>query len=192
VVGQAATAAGIDLDDGAALADLATRLDIRFSGDRILVGGADVTHAVRSAAAGSAASRVAVHPAVRSALLQRQRAFRAPPGLVADGRDMGSVVFSDARLKVYLTASVAERARRRHAQLLSPSNNTDKPLNQKGVDGSLAALEQELSERDARDASRPNAPLKVCPGAVVIDSTELGIDAVVEKVMQAARDAGLV
>lgn len=192
VVGQAATAAGIDLEDGGALADLATRLDIRFSGGRILVGGTDVTQAVRSADAGSAASRVAVHPAVRSALLQRQRAFRVPPGLVADGRDMGSVVFSDARLKVYLTASVAERARRRYAQLLSTTNHADKPLNQKGVDDSLAALEQELSERDARDASRPSAPLKVCPGAVVIDSTELGIDAVVERVMQAARDAGLV
>ncbi|MBU3693218.1 MAG: 3-phosphoshikimate 1-carboxyvinyltransferase [Rhodocyclaceae bacterium] len=186
VVGHAAETAGIDLDDGVALAALACRLDIRFAGERIMVDGADVSAAVRSAAAGTAASRVAVHPALRAALLQRQRAFRNLPGLVADGRDMGSVVFSDARLKIYLTASVAERARRRHLQL------QNKTLNHKGDGVSLAALEQELAERDARDASRLTAPLKVCPGAVVIDSTELGIDAVVDRVMQAARDAGLV
>jgi cytidylate kinase len=133
-----------------------------------------------------AASRVAVHPALRAALMQRQRAFRNAPGLVADGRDMGSVVFSDAPLKVYLTASVAARALRRHKQLQNKALNG----NQDGV--SLPALEQELVTRDARDAARATAPLKVCPGAVVIDSTELGIDAVVDAVMQAVRDAGLV
>jgi 3-phosphoshikimate 1-carboxyvinyltransferase len=186
VVGHAAETAGIDLDDGTALAALARRLEIRFDGERIVVDGADVSEAVRSAAAGVAASRVAVHPELRTALLQRQRAFRNAPGLVADGRDMGSVVFSDARLKVYLTASVAERARRRYKQL------QNKTLNHKGDGVSLPALEQELAERDARDASRPTAPLKVSPGAVVIDSTELGIEAVVDQVMQARRDAGLV
>ena len=186
VVGHAATQHGVDLDDGEALAALAHRLDIRFAGERILVDGADVSDTVRSAAAGVAASRVAVHPALRAALMQRQRAFRNAPGLVADGRDMGSVVFSDAPLKVYLTASVAARALRRHKQL------QNKTLNGKQDGVSLAALEQELAERDARDAARATAPLKVCPGAVVIDSTELGIDAVVDAVMQAVRDAGLV
>ena len=185
VVGHAAEAAGIDLDDGVALAALARRLDIRFDGERILVDGREVSDAVRSAAAGVAASRVAVHAPLRAALLQRQRVFREAPGLVADGRDMGSVVFSDARLKVYLTASVAARALRRYKQL------QDKHLNQKDGGVSLAALEQELVERDARDAARATAPLKICPGAVVIDSSELGIDAVVARVMQAVRDAGL-
>ena len=185
VVGHAATQHGVDLDDGEALARLAQRLDIRFDGERIVVDGADVSDAVRSAEAGVAASRVAVHPALRAALLQRQRAFRSMPGLVADGRDMGSVVFSDAPLKVYLTASVAARAQRRLLQLQT------KGLSDKGNGVSLAALEQDLADRDARDASRPTAPLRVSPGAVVIDSTELGIDAVVDRVMQAARDAGL-
>jgi len=185
VVGHAAEAAGIDLDDGVALAALARRLDIRFDGERILVDGREVSDAVRSAAAGVAASRVAVHAPLRAALLQRQRVFREAPGLVADGRDMGSVVFSDACLKVYLTASVAARALRRYKQL------QDKHLNQKDGGVSLAALEQELVERDARDAARATAPLKICPGAVVIDSSELGIDAVVARVMQAVRDAGL-
>jgi 3-phosphoshikimate 1-carboxyvinyltransferase len=186
VIGHAATQHGVDLDDGEALAALAQQLDIRFEGDRILVDCAEVSDAVRTAAAGVAASRVAVHPALRAALMQRQRAFRNAPGLVADGRDMGSVVFSDAPLKVYLTASVAARALRRHKQLQNKALNG----NQDGV--SLPALEQELVTRDARDAARATAPLKVCPGAVVIDSTELGIDAVVDAVMQAVRDAGLV
>jgi len=192
VVGHAATQRGIDLDDGAALAKLAHALDIRFDGERVVVDGSDVSDAVRSAAGGVAASRVAVHPALRAALLQRQRAFRAAPGLVADGRDMGSVVFSDAPLKIFLTASVAARALRRFKQLQGKPQSTDKPLNGKEDGVRLPALEQELAERDARDASRATAPLKVCPGAVVIDSTELGIDAVVERVMQAVRDAGLV
>jgi cytidylate kinase len=117
--------------------------------------------------------------------MQRQRAFRNPPGLVADGRDMGSVVFSDAQLKLYLTATVAVRAQRRFLQL------QNKSLNGKDNDVSLAALEQELAERDARDAARASAPLKVCRDAIVIDSTELGIDAVVDAVMAAAGDAGL-
>ena len=192
VVGHAAVHHGVDLDNGTALAELAQRLDIRFDGERIVVDGRDVSDAVRSAAAGVAASRVAVHPPLRAALLQAQRAFRDAPGLVADGRDMGSVVFSDARLKVYLTASVSARASRRYKQLQAKALLQDKPLNGNEDGGSLAALERELAERDARDAARATAPLKVCPGAVVIDSTELGIDAVVERVMQAARDAGLV
>jgi len=192
VVGHAATQQGVELDDGEALARLAHGLDIRFDGDRILVNGEDVGDAVRSAAGGVAASRVAVHPPLRAALMHRQRAFRNAPGLVADGRDMGSVVFSDAQLKIYLTASVAARALRRYKQLQAKAPSQDKPLNGKEDGVSLAALEQELAERDARDAARATAPLKVCPGAVVIDSTELGIDAVVERVMQAVRDAGLV
>lgn len=191
VVAHAAMQRGVDLDDAAALATLALGLDVCFEGERIVVDGANVSDAVRSAATGAAASRVAVHPALRAALMQRQRAFRNPPGLVADGRDMGSVVFGDARLKVYLTASIAARAVRRHKQLQEKLSLQDKALNHKEDGGSLAALERDLAERDARDAARTVAPLKICPGAVVIDSTDLGIDTVVTQVMQAVRDAGL-
>ncbi|MFZ4553452.1 MAG: bifunctional 3-phosphoshikimate 1-carboxyvinyltransferase/cytidylate kinase [Burkholderiales bacterium] len=185
LVALAALEQRVNLQDGDAVAHVATTLDAQFDGDRIFLGGHEVSAAARSATNGVAASQVAVHGAVRAALMQRQRAFRNPPGLVADGRDMGSVVFSDAQLKLYLTATVAVRAQRRFLQL------QNKSLNGKDNGVSLAALEQELAERDARDAARASAPLKVCRDAIVIDSTELGIDAVVDAVMAAAGDAGL-
>ena len=119
-----------------------------------------------------AASRVAAMPSVRMELLDRQRAFARPPGLVADGRDMGTVVFPDAGLKIYLTASAEERARRRHNQ-----------LKEKGLDVSLAALSQEIRERDRRDSSRAVAPLRPAEDAVVIDSTGIPIEGVVEEVL---------
>jgi cytidylate kinase len=121
---------------------------------------------------------VATLPAVRAALVERQRAFREPPGLVADGRDMGSVIFADSRLKIFLTASVAERARRRYKQ-----------LKDKGIDVSLSALSDDMAERDRRDAERAIAPLKACPDARILDTTSMSIDRVVATVLDWAVDA---
>jgi cytidylate kinase len=141
--------------------------------------GRDVTEQIRLESAGQGASRVAAWPEVRAALLARQRAFARPPGLVADGRDMGTVVFPDAPLKIYLTASAEERALRRHKQ-----------LKDKGCDVSLAALSREITERDLRDSTRAVAPLKPAADAVQIDSTAMPVGAVVARVLQlAARTA---
>ena len=174
--------AGLAPDDPAGHARLAGAMDIRFEvdengGERVLLDGDVVTQEIRSETAGNAASRVAAWPAVRSALFETQRRFMQPPGLVADGRDMGSVVFPDARLKIFLTASADERARRRHKQ-----------LKEKGLDVNLAALSAEIAERDRRDATREVAPLVACRDAVVIDSTSLDIDAVVDRVLALARE----
>jgi len=182
LVALAGERAGLDASDQAGHAALAGSLDIRFEVDdagaeRVLLGGEDITRELRSEKAGNAASRVAAWPDVRKALFQRQRRFMQPPGLVADGRDMGSVVFRDAGLKIFLTASAEERARRRYKQ-----------LKEKGLGVNLAALSAEISERDRRDATREVAPLVACEDAVVIDSTALGIDAVVERVLELARD----
>lgn len=182
LVALAGDRAGLDASDQAGHAALAGSLDIRFEVDeagaeRVLLGGEDITRELRSEKAGNAASRVAAWPDVRKALFQRQRRFMQPPGLVADGRDMGSVVFQDAGLKIFLTASAEERARRRHKQ-----------LKEKGLSVNLAALSAEISERDRRDATREVAPLVACEDAVVIDSTALDIDAVVERVLELARD----
>ena len=182
LVALAGDRAGLDASDQAGHAALAGSLDIRFEVDeagaeRVLLGGEDITRELRSEKAGNAASRVAAWPDVRKALYQRQRRFMQPPGLVADGRDMGSVVFQDAGLKIFLTASAEERARRRYKQ-----------LKEKGLGVNLAALSAEISERDRRDATREVAPLVACEDAVVIDSTALGIDAVVERVLELARD----
>lgn len=182
LVALAGDRAGLDASDQAGHAALAGSLDIRFEVDeagteRVLLGGEDITRELRSEKAGNAASRVAAWPDVRKALFQRQRRFMQPPGLVADGRDMGSVVFRDAGLKIFLTASAEERARRRHKQ-----------LKEKGLGVNLAALSAEISERDRRDATREVAPLVACEDAVVIDSTALDIDAVVERVLELARD----
>ena len=136
--------------------------------ERVALDGRDVSDALRSEEAGQGASRVAAWPAVRQALLARQRAFAAPPGLVADGRDMGTVVFPGAALKIFLTASPQERALRRHKQ-----------LKDKGSDVSLPALSREIAERDLRDQTRAVAPLKAAPDACVIDSTGLSVEAVV-------------
>lgn len=145
----------------------------------MLLAGEDVTRAIRGEDVASAASQVAVVPEVRAALVNLQRSFRRPPGLVADGRDMGSVIFPDAGLKIFLTASAEERARRRHKQ-----------LKDQGMDVSLAALSADISQRDQRDASRQVAPLRPAAGAVLIDSTGRTAEEVVEEVLARARERG--
>ena len=177
VVALAARRRGVALDDATALAQVATDLDVRFdvatSGEeRIVLDGDDVTAEIRTEAAGAGASQVAALPAVRDALLERQRAFRRRPGLVADGRDMGTQVFPDATLKVFLTASPAERAIRRYKQLKG-----------KGIDVSLAALSRDIEERDRRDSERSIAPLTAAKDARVLDSTGLSIDAATQTVL---------
>jgi cytidylate kinase len=175
---------GVALDSEPALAELAARLDARFPGGadkpRVLLDGLDVTEAIRSEVAGDGASRVAALPGVRRALIERQRAFRRPPGLVADGRDMGAVIFPDANLKVYLTASVEERARRRHKQ-----------LKDKGIDVSLSALSRDMVERDRRDSDRSIAPLKPSDDALILDTTGIDIPRVVDVVLHWAAERRL-
>jgi cytidylate kinase len=171
LVALAALRRDVSLDDASALATVAAALDVRFeSGSgRILLEGEDVTEAIRAEEVGQGASRVAALPAVREALLERQRDFRAAPGLVADGRDMGTVVFPDAEVKVFLTASLEERARRRHKQLI-----------EQGVSASLDRLFRELEARDRRDQTRAVAPLKPATDAVVVDTTGLSIEEVLQ------------
>ncbi|MFI4887010.1 MAG: (d)CMP kinase [Steroidobacterales bacterium] len=167
---------GLDATDVAGHARLAAGMQVVFgvgTDARVMLDGQDVTQAIRTETAGQGASRVAAWPEVRTALLERQRAFARPPGLVADGRDMGTVVFPAAHLKVYLTASAQERALRRYKQL-------------KGKDSgvSLSALSREITERDARDSTRAVAPLIPAPDAEVIDSTGLSIEEVVGRVLE--------
>jgi len=166
--------------DEAGHADIAQNLDVQFGlgphgGEQIWLAGAEVSRAIRTEQAGEGASRVAAMPAVRAALLDRQRAFAGPPGLVADGRDMGTVVFPAAALKIFLTASAEERARRRYNQ-----------LKDKGLGANLAALSLEIAERDRRDATRAVAPLRPADDAVIVDSTAMTIDAVVARVLELA------
>jgi cytidylate kinase len=172
LVALASLRAKIPATDGKALSSLAQGLAMEFRDDRIFLSGQDVTDELRAEACGVRASEVAPLPELRKALLERQRSFRRPPGLVADGRDMGTVVFPDATLKVFLTASVEERARRRHKQ-----------LKDKGIHANLAALSRDLAERDARDATRASAPLKAAPDAVQLDTSELTIEQVVARVL---------
>ena len=176
-VGVAAGWAGIDLDDAGALVRCAFDAQVAFreTGDgelRVLVNGHDATDELRTETAGAAASAIAAIPAVRTVLKDRQRAFRQSPGLVADGRDMGTVIFPDAPFKVFLTASAEERAGRRYKQ-----------LKEKGVSVTMDGLLREILARDARDASRSVAPLRPAEGAVHIDTTGLGIDEVVGRVL---------
>jgi cytidylate kinase len=171
-------------DDGPRLAELARRLDVVFESGAVRLGGADVSEAIRQEEVSAAASRVAIHPEVRDALLARQRTFRQPPGLVADGRDMGTVVFKDAPVKVFVTASAEERARRRHKQLI-----------EKGISISIESLLRDIRDRDARDGNRATAPLKPAPDAVILDTTDMTIDSAIAFVldryrMQAAEDNG--
>ena len=179
LLGLAGRQSGISLNDGAALSVLALKLDIVFltaensEEGRVLLDGEDVTDAMRTEAAGSDASVIAVIPAVRAALLERQRGFAQMPGLVADGRDMGTVVFPHASLKIFLTASVEERARRRYNQLIN-----------KGLDADQAALIHELNVRDERDRQRAVAPLMPAADAILIDTTSLRIDEVVAQVLR--------
>jgi CMP/dCMP kinase len=177
LVALAGLDAGLAPDDEPGHARAAKRLDVTFStnaaGEEVVrLAGEDVTARLRTEAAGTAASRVAAMPSVRTVLLDRQRAFARPPGLVADGRDMGTVVFPEAGLKIYLTASAEERARRRHKQ-----------LKEKGLDVSLAALSQEILERDRRDSTRAVAPLRAAADAVMIDSTGMPIEGVVDAIL---------
>jgi cytidylate kinase len=165
-----------DLDDEEALARVAEDMDVLFRGDEILLEDEDVSPHVRHEAVGNRASEVARMPAVRQALLARQRAFRQPPGLVADGRDIGTVVFPDAALKIFLTASPEVRAERRYKQLI-----------EKGISANLRALSRDLAERDARDANRPVAPLVPAPDSQVLDSSALSIDEVAERILSLYR-----
>ena len=163
-------------DDADALALLARDVDVAFEAGRAMLRGRDVTDALRAEDVSSAASRIAVHPSVRSALLARQRAFRRQPGLVAEGRDMGSVVFVDALLKVFLTASAEARADRRYKQLIA-----------KGISVTLDSLLRDIRERDARDSARATAPLKPAADAVILDTTDLTIDAAIGAVLDMYR-----
>ena len=165
LVALKASRRGTSLDDADALAGLARDLDVRFLAQGIELDGEDATTAIRDEATSEGASRVAVHPAVRAALLARQRAFRRPPGLVADGRDMGTVVFPDAATKVFVTATPEARASRRQGQLA-----------ERGVHADLRGLLDEIRARDERDAGRAIAPLKPADDAVVLDTTALTIE----------------
>jgi cytidylate kinase len=172
LVALASLNAGVAPDDAPGLARLAETLAVRFAGDDVFLDGANVSLAMYDERCGERASQVAQHPAVRSALLVRQRAFRRPPGLVADGRDMGTIVFPDAALKVFLTASSEERARRRYNQ-----------LKQKGIHANLRALSRDLAARDARDTARAVAPLTRAADAKALECSSLPVDAVVETVL---------
>ncbi len=176
LVGLAVAEGDTSFADEAAVAAVARGLDVVFQHGRVYLAGADVTDAIRTEAAGNDASRVAALPAVRAALLAWQRSYARPPGLVADGRDMGTVVFPRAALKVFLDASAEERAVRRHKQ-----------LKEKGIDASLSDLAAEIRERDQRDRNRAVAPLKAAEDALIIDSTSIGVDEVLTRVLRAAR-----
>ena len=182
VLALAARTREVSLDDDEILARLVESLAITFTaGDatdpvRTLLDGVDVTGEIRTEQCGNDASRVSACPEVRDALLVRQHQFRRPPGLVADGRDMGSVVFPDASLKVFLTATARARAERRHKQLMT-----------KGIDVSVARLSREMAERDRRDSERAVAPLKPAEDAVLVDTTWLDVDTVVARVLDIAR-----
>ncbi|GAB5451749.1 MAG: (d)CMP kinase [Halioglobus sp.] len=185
VTGQACIIEGVPWDDAAAVTEVARTLDVRFTGSadgEVLVAykGEDVSDAIRTEEGGRGASTVAAIPSVRTALLARQRQMRQPPGLVADGRDMGTVVFSDAPLKFFLTASAGERARRRHKQLIA-----------KGESVSLPRLLRDIQERDERDSTRDVAPLVPAEDAIIIDTSSLSIEEVFEQVMAAVKERGL-
>jgi cytidylate kinase len=180
----AALKRGMDLNDLAGLTALAGNLDVVFpveGGDTVLLDGADVGREIRTEAVGNAASQIAALAEVRASLLERQRAVRRAPGLVADGRDMGTVVFADAPVKIFLTASIEERARRRYKQ-----------LKEKGIDAKLPAVEKEIEERDRRDAGRATAPMRPAGDAIVIDTSQLDIPSSIARVREIIRAAHLV
>jgi cytidylate kinase len=165
------------LQDEVAIAAAAAGMDVYFQGDEILLEDEDVSLHIRHEEVGKRASDIAPMPGVRRALLERQRAFRRPPGLVADGRDMGTVVFPEAALKIFLTASPEVRAQRRYNQLI-----------EKGIAANLGALSRDLAERDARDANRAVAPLVPAPDSQVLDSSSLSVETVADRVLQLWRD----
>lgn len=176
LVALKASREGVARNDEAGLAALARSLDVAFEKDRVRLDGEDVTEELRGEPVSAAASRVAVFPAVRSALVGRQRAFRRPPGLVADGRDMGTVVFPDAILKIYLMASAEARAGRRYKQLIEKGNSV-----------TLEGLLLDIRERDARDSARAAAPLKAAVDAVILDTTDMTIDESIAFVLERAK-----
>ncbi len=184
LVALAGARAGLEREDRQGHARLAGQMQVSFGesagAEQVCLDGQDVTEAIRSEEAGQGASRVAAWPGVRAALLKRQRAFAEPPGLVADGRDMGTVVFPQADLKIFLTATPEERALRRHKQ-----------LKDKGSDVSLPALSREIAERDARDQTRQVAPLRPASDACVIDSTGMSVEAVVQRVLALGAARGM-
>ncbi|AHK15499.1 MAG: (d)CMP kinase [Alcanivorax sp.] len=185
ITGLAAQRRNVDLEDEESVASIAANLDVMFEptpvGVRVILEGDDVTDTIRTEEVGSLASQVAALPAVRAALLQRQRDFREAPGVIADGRDMGTVVFTDATVKIFLTASAEERGRRRYEQ-----------LRQKGFNASLPALIEDIRARDERDSTRAVAPLRPAEDALLIDSTSRSIDEVCELVMNQVRNLGLI
>jgi len=172
LVALAARDGGVDTGDEAGLAALARAMAVDFREGTTWLAGRDVGPALRSEEVGVAASRVAALPALREALLERQRGLRRPPGLVADGRDMGSIVFPDASLKVFLTADVAARAERRYKQ-----------LKEKGMYAKMADVVEELRQRDERDSTRPVAPLKHYPDAIFLDTTGISADDAVDRIL---------
>jgi len=180
----AASHHGVELTDEAALVTLAAHLDVQFASRdqevQIILEGEDVTKVIRKENVGNDASVVAAIGSVRTALLERQRAFAEAPGLIADGRDMGTVVFPEAGLKIYLDASVEERAQRRYNQLIN-----------KGLSASVENILVDLQARDARDMNRLVAPLKPAEDAIILDSTQMTIDAVLNAVLEEARHRGL-
>lgn len=185
LLGYHAQCQGVALDDQPALIELATTLPVQFVEQQgetaVILDGETVSQTIRQESVGELASQVAVLQPVRDALLARQRAFAEPPGLVADGRDMGTVVFTDAPLKIYLTATAEERARRRFAQ-----------LKEKGFAATLATLVEDIKIRDDRDMQREVAPLRPADDAVIVDSTALTVDEVVKRILDeaAARQLG--
>jgi len=178
LTGLAARKAGVDFADHAAVAEIARKLPARFEAGKVFLDGEDVSLAIRTETAGNDASKVAAIPEVREALLDWQRGYARQPGLVADGRDMGTVVFPDAPVKIFLDASAGERARRRYKQ-----------LKDKGIDVNLTGLIAEIEERDRRDRNRSVAPLVPADDALIIDSTAMSVGEVVDRVLQAAHAA---
>lgn len=187
VLALAAERHGVSMGDEQALQVLAGHLDVQFKGSsespvcEVILEGEKVSDLVRTEVCGANASLVAAFPAVRSALMARQRAFREAPGLIADGRDMGTVVFPDANLKIYLTASAEERANRRYNQ-----------LKEKGFDGSVRDLFQDIQARDERDSNRSVSPLKPAEDAVIVDSTSMGIEEVLGKIISEVKSRALI
>ena len=169
----AASRAGISLDDGPGVAQIARLLPVRFSGDQVFLAAENVSNAIRTEEAGMAASKVSIHPEVRTALVALQHSFRALPGLVADGRDMGGVIFPDAALKIFLTASACHRSERRHKQLIS-----------KGNSATLQIIQEDLEARDKRDTLRSTAPLKPAENAKLLDNSDLSIEKSVQQVLE--------
>ena len=173
LVAYTAIQSEVDLTDETALSGIARDLDVVFTGAKILLKGEDVADAIRSEVCSNGASKVAAYPQVRASLLDRQRAFHQMPGLVADGRDMGSVVFPDAVLKIFLTADAETRAQRRYKQLM-----------EKGIDANISTLLQDIRDRDARDINRSVAPLQQGADAILLDTTSLNIAQAVDEVMR--------